>query len=135
MRSSTTTQSSTIAALTSNPRNHIGIITLLDGTPIGAMAMLDHGRSQKRAKLRKLIGNPDYRGQGIAEEATRLWIQYGIQGLGLEKIYVSTLQTQIANIKLNENMVFQVEGLLRNEVLIDGRRCDVLRMGLSTVDD
>jgi RimJ/RimL family protein N-acetyltransferase len=60
-----------------------------------------------------------------------MWIQYGIHGLGLEKIYVSTLQTQIANIKLNEKIGFQVEGLLTNEVLIDGERCDVLRMGLS----
>ena len=62
-----------------------------------------------------------------------MWIQYGIHGLGLglEIIYVSTLQTQIANIKLNEKIGFQVEGLLTNEVLIDGERRDVLRMGLS----
>lgn len=125
-----TAQSITIDALTSGPGNHLGIVTLLDGTPIGAMAMLDHSTEQKRAELRKLIGDPKYRGQGIAEEATRLWIQYGIQGLGLEKIYVSTLQTQIANIKLNENIGFKVEGLLKNEVLIDDERRDVLRMGL-----
>lgn len=130
-----TAQTITIDALTSSPANHVGIITLHDGTPIGAMAMLDHSREQKRAELRKLIGDPNYRGQGMAEEATRLWIQYGIQGLGLEKIYVSTLQTQIANIKLNEAIGFHVEGLLRNEVLIDGERCDVLRMGLSVRDD
>lgn len=125
-----TAQSITIDALTSSPGNHLGIVTLLDGTPIGAMAMLDHSTEQNRAELRKLIGDPEYRGRGIAEEATRLWIQYGIQILGLEKIYVSTLQTQIANIKLNENIGFKVEGLLKNEVLIDGERCDVLRMGL-----
>ena len=66
-----------------------------------------------------------------------MWIQYGIHGLGLglEIIYVSTLQTQIANIKLNEKIGFQVEGLLTNEVLIDGERRDVLRMGLSAKAD
>ena len=66
----------------------------------------------------------------MAEEATRLWIRYGVNVLKLEKIYVSTLQTQISNIKLNESIGFRVEGLLRNEVLIDGTRHDVLRMGL-----
>ena len=124
-----TAQSITIDALTNGPGNHLGIITLPDDTPIGAMAMLDHSTEQKRAELRKLIGDPDYRGRGYAEEATRLWIQYGIQGLKLEKIYVSTLQTQIANIKLNETIGFKVE------VLIDGERRDVLRMGLTVGND
>lgn len=125
-----TAQSITIDALIGNPNNYLGMVTLHDGKPIGAMAFLDHSKAQKRAELRKLIGDLDARGQGLAEEATRLWIQHGIQALGLEKIYVSTLQTQFANIKLNESIGFRVEGLLRNEVLIDGERHDVLRMGL-----
>jgi RimJ/RimL family protein N-acetyltransferase len=129
-----TAQHITVEALTTSPTNHVGIVTLRDDTPIGAMALLDHNPEQKRAELRKLIGDPAYRGQGMAEEATRLWIQYAIQGLGLEKIYLSTLQTQIANIRLNESIGFHVEGLLSNEVLIDGERCDVLRMGLSVRD-
>lgn len=126
-----TAQEVTVESLVDSERNHLGIITLPDGPPIGAMAYLDHSRRQRRAELRKLIGEPDARGKGLAEEATRLWIQYGIHGLGLEKIYVSTLQTQIANIQLNESIGFQVEGLLKNEVLIDGHRHDVLRMGLT----
>lgn len=126
-----TAQEITIDTLVSSPRNHLGIVTLPDGKPIGAMAYLDCSRNQRRAELRKLIGDPEARGQGLAEKATRLWIHYGIHGLGLQKIYVSTLQTQIANIKLNESIGFQMEGLLKNEVLIDGERFDVLRMGLS----
>lgn len=130
-----TAQSITVDALSNGRDNHLGIITLQNGTPIGAMAMLDHSTEQRRAELRKLIGDPEYRGRGYAEEATRLWIQYGVQGLGLEKIYVSTLQTQIANIKLNEAIGFKVEGLLKNEVLIDSERRDVLRMGLCVGDN
>ncbi|MDJ0710591.1 MAG: GNAT family protein [Woeseiaceae bacterium] len=127
--SSATAQTVTIESLTDSPSNRLGIITR-DGRPIGAMAYLDISETQKRAELRKLIGDPDSRGQGLAEEATRLWIRYGMGSLGLEKIFVSTLQTHIANIRLNEAVGFRVEGLLRNEVLIDGRRFDVLRMGI-----
>ena len=129
-----TAQEITIESLTSTPGNHLGMICLEDGSAIGAMAYLDHSRQQERAELRKLIGDPDCRGKGLAEEATRLWVSYGIHGLGLKKIYVSTLQTQIANIRLNESIGFQVEGLLKNEVLIDGQRRDVLRMGLVAAD-
>ena len=125
-----TAQTMTLDTLTQSEANHLGIITLNDGTPIGAMAYFDHNVVQKRAELRKLIGPPEARGQGFAEEATRLWIDYGISVLDLEKIVVSTLQTNIGNIKLNEEIGFQVEGLLRNEVLIDEKRHDVLRMGM-----
>jgi RimJ/RimL family protein N-acetyltransferase len=130
-----TAQQITVESLVNSPSNHLGIVTTPDGRAIGAMAYLDHSRKQRRAELRKLIGDPERRGKGLAEEATRLWVQYGISGLGLRKIYVSTLQTQIANIKLNENIGFKVEGLLRNEVLIDGERHDVLRMGLCVTSD
>ncbi len=132
--SCSTAQPITVETLVDSPNNHLGIVCLLDGRAIGAMAFLDHSKKQRRAELRKLIGDPSCRGQGLAEEATRLWIQFGIHGLGLEKIYLSTLQTQIANIKLNEDVGFEVEGLLRNEVRIDGIRHDVLRMGLSVVN-
>lgn len=127
--SSTAEQSISIDELVHGERTHLGIITTLDKKPIGALAYLDHDDDQRRAELRKLIGDPDYRGKGLAEEATRLWIAYGFDALKLEKIYVSTLQANLGNIKLNERIGFQVEGLLRDEVLIDGVRRDVLRMG------
>ncbi len=119
----------TVDELIGGDRNHLGIITTLEGQPIGALAFLDHDADQRRAELRKLIGEADYRGKGFAEEATRLWLAHGVNALGLEKIYVSTLQTHINNIKLNERIGFQVEGLLRDEVRIDDVRHDVLRMG------
>lgn len=120
-----------VAALLASQRNLIGIVELLDGTPIGAVAFLDIDPTQRRAELRKLIGARDQRGKGYAEEATSLWIQFGVRNLGLEKIYVSTLQTHLRNIKLNESVGFRVEGVLRSEVLLDGKRHDVLRMGLA----
>ena len=126
-----TAQPIDLNALLENPRNEVGIVLAADGEPIGSVAFLDIDNVQKRAELRKLIGVAEARGIGYAEEATRLWIQYGGQVLGLEKIYVSTLQTHLRNIQLNESVGFKVEGLLQREVLISGERHDVLRMGLS----
>jgi RimJ/RimL family protein N-acetyltransferase len=127
--SSTSARSVPLEELVQDESNHLGIITTLEHEPFGALAYLDHDTHQRRAELRKLIGNLEYRGKGYADEATRLWLAYGLHALGLEKIYVSTLQANLGNIRLNEKVGFQVEGLLRDEVLIDGARHDVLRMG------
>ena len=125
-----TAQSMELDAMIENPNNAVGIILDTSSKPIGSVAFLDIDGRQNRAELRKLIGVPEARGQGYAEEATRLWIEYGGQVLGLEKIYVSSLQTHLNNIQLNESIGFKVEGLLQREVLIAGERHDVLRMGL-----
>lgn len=127
--SSTTAQPTDLASLLENPQNLVGIV-VEDEKPVGAVAFLDIDRDQRRAELRKLVGRKTARGKGLAEEATRLWIQYGGEQLGLEKIYVSTLQTHLRNIQLNEAIGFRVEGVLQREVLIEGERYDVLRMGL-----
>src|SRR4029079_4746463 len=101
-----------------------------EGRPVGCVAYLDHDGRQRRAELRKMIGDPALRGRGLGREATERWVGYGIGALGLRKIYLNTLATNIRNIKLNEELGFRVEGILRNEVLVDGEYRDVLRMGL-----
>lgn len=116
--------------LIEDDRHVLGIITLKDDTPIGLLAFLDYDKDQNKAELRKLIGEPAHRSKGYGKEATKLWIQYGISNLGLHKIYLNTLQTNVRNIRLNEELGFRVEGILRNECFIDGKYHDLLRMGL-----
>jgi RimJ/RimL family protein N-acetyltransferase len=109
---------------------HAAIITVDGGRPVGTIAYLDYNPAQRKAELRKLIGDPEVRGQGYAREATALWIRYGFEVLDLRKIYLHTLDTALRNIHLNESLGFAVEGILRNEIVLDGRERDVLRMGL-----
>ena len=45
----------------------LGIITLLDDTPIGLLAYLDHDAEQNKAELRKLIGDLHHRGKGYGK--------------------------------------------------------------------
>lgn len=124
-----TAQRADVSSLLGDPRNRVGIVMFPDGDAIGAVAFLDHDEAQRRAEMRKLIGEPSARGRGFAEEATALWLKYGVYELGLEKIYVSTLQNHLRNIRLNERVGFRIEGVLAEEVLLDGVRLDVLRMG------
>jgi len=125
-----TAKQSNIDELIKSAHNIIGVITLKDQTPIGLLAFLDHDEIQRKAELRKLIGESEFRGKGYAKEATELWIQYGISFLNLKKIYLNTLDTNIRNIRLNEELGFKVEGILRNECYFDGVYHDILKMGL-----
>lgn len=120
-----------LSALLNQSQNVIGMITLPDGTPIGCLAFLNVNHHQGRAELRKLIGEREMRGRGLAKQATALWIRYAAEGLALRKICLYTLGSNIRNIQLNEDLGFEVEGILRNEVVVDGRPHDVVRMGLT----
>ena len=112
-------------------KNHIfGLITTADSQPVGLMAFLNLDNEFHKAELRKLIGDPGFRGKGLGKEATINWIAYGRDGLGLKKVYLRTVETNIRNIKLNEELGFKVEGILRNEVILNNAYYDVLRMGL-----
>lgn len=128
--SRTTDRTLSLDQLFKNENTIIGVITLPNEKPIGSVAFINYDEQHPKAELRKVIGEPDMRGKGLGKEATKLWVKYGISGLGLKKIYLHTLNTNIRNIKLNEEMGFQVEGILRNETIIDGEYHDVLRMGL-----
>jgi RimJ/RimL family protein N-acetyltransferase len=128
--SSITAKTLDIDEILQSDQNLLGVITLPDATPIGLMAFLDLDHWQRKAELRKLVGEQQYRGRGFARHATRLWIHYGLHGLGLRKIYLNTLQTNIRNIRLNEALGFRVEGILRKEFYLDGEHHDVLRMAL-----
>ena len=130
--SSVTAKTLNIDEITASEQNVLGVITLADATPIGMMAFLDYDRCQHKAELRKLIGEVQCRGRGFAKKATQLWIRYGIFSLGLRKIYLNTLDTNIRNIRLNEDLGFKVEGILRKECYFDGKYHDILRMALLT---
>jgi len=120
----------TFTELIEDERNKIGLITLLDSTPIGLMGYLDYDKNNHKAEIRKLIGEEMHRGKGYAKEATKLWMQYGIKNLGLKKIFLNTIENNIRNVTLNKELGFQVEGVLRKECFIDNKYYDLLRMGL-----
>ena len=119
----------TFTELIEDERNILGLIALNDLTPIGLMGYLDYDTNQHKAEMRKLIGEEEHRGKGYAKEATKLWIQYGTNNLGLKKIFLNTIENNIRNVTLNKELGFQIEGILRKECFIDNKYYDLLRMG------
>ena len=126
--STTISDSLNLEELHYDNNTNLGIITLKDSTPIGAMALLNIDRVNKKAEMRKLIGDKNFRGKGYAKEASEVWLLYSTLTLGLNKIYISTFETNIHNISLNRQLGFKIEGYLRKEIIIDNIEHDILRM-------
>ena len=120
----------TVEEFLSNDDNLLGIIMDNSSKEIGLVSYLNIDKKLHKAELRKIVGDPLVRGRGFGKKATKLWMNYGKNKLNLRKIYLYTVDTNIRNIKLNEELGFKVEGILRNEVRIDNQYHDVLRMGI-----
>ncbi len=132
--SRSSSSSKTLQELLEDKRNIFGIISLPDSTSIGLMGFLNYDKINHKAEMRKLIGEEIHRGKGHAKEATMLWIQYGINNLGLKKIYLNTIENNIRNLTLNKELGFQIEGILRKEFVINNEYYDVIRMGYIVED-
>jgi len=70
------------------------------------------------------------RSRRSASNATKVVIDYGFEVLGLNRIYLYTLDGNMKNIRLNQSLGFKFEGLLQQAVQIDGRLRDVAIMAL-----
>ncbi len=110
-----------------DPKHIFGLV-LKDGEPIGIMGYMNYDAKNRKAELRKIIGELDYRGKGYGKKATNLWLSYGIQSLNLRKIYLYTFDTDLRNIRINLDMGFQLEGIFRKENLYSDGPKDILRM-------
>lgn len=74
------------------------------------------------------------RGAGVGEAATRLAVDYAFQALGLYKVWLTVHAENSRARATYERIGFRVEGILRGEFLLAGRRVDAVRMGLTAVD-
>ncbi len=119
-----------IDELVASDSNILGMVCDTSGKPIGIVGFLNYNHHQQKAELRKLIGNPAKRGKGYGKKASRLWISYGIHGLKLRKIYLYTFDTNLRNIRINEELGFKLEGIYRAENIIEGVPKDIIRMSL-----
>ncbi len=98
--------------------------------PIGLVGLLNIDQSSKQGELVKMIGDPRERGKGYASSATRYVINYGFSCLGLNRIYLHTLDGNSKNINLNCSLGFSFEGVLRRAALIGDQLRDVIIMGM-----
>ena len=76
------------------------------------------------------IGDKDYWGQGYGREALKLLLQFGFNGLNLNRVYLQVFETNPRAIRVYEHVGFVHEGRLRQDIFLNGRYIDVFIMSI-----
>ncbi|QDU75403.1 Spermidine N(1)-acetyltransferase [Bremerella volcania] len=83
------------------------------------------------ARVHIYIGDPEMRGKGIGSQAMKLALMFAFERLGLVKVWLTVHCENAAAIASYIRCGFRLEGILKGEFLLNGRRIDALRMGIT----
>ncbi len=103
---------------------------LADDRLLGLVRLYDITWMHGTAILGMSISNPDDWGKGYGRDALGLILRYGFDELGLHKVWLDTMGYNDRAIRMYERAGFRQEGRLRDHIQRDGRRFDVVLMGL-----
>jgi RimJ/RimL family protein N-acetyltransferase len=111
-------------------RQMFAIVTHPDDVYIGNVELFDVSAVHRTAEIGIVIGRAEHRGRGHGREAMRLLLGHAFRTLNLHKVYLRVYETNERGLKTYGALGFQSEGRLRQQVFVDGRYIDELRMGL-----
>ena len=98
--------------------------------PVGVIGADNIDSESKKLEMRKFVGNTGLQGKGIGKSATFLFLYYSFIIYNIDKVYIHSGDTNIRNIMLNSKFGFELEGIFFDDVLIQRKKKDVVRMGL-----
>lgn len=84
----------------------------------------------RSADISLLIGEKSQWGHGYAAEAISMITDFGFKRLNLNKLKAGSYEANKGSIKAFEKCGYQREGLLRSQVISDGKEMDVVLLGI-----
>lgn len=104
---------------------------IFDGdVPIGTCAFMGLDQRNRHAELAIVIGNKDYWSKGFGTEIMKHLLNWGFEGLNLNRLYLRVFDFNTRAIGLYEKMGFKLEGISRGMIYRHGRYCDVHHFGI-----
>ena len=110
------------------------IVVLDDEKIIGSVGLDGISLHNRTAWVGIGIGEREYWGQGYGTEAMKMVARYAFEELGLYRLNLNVFAYNTRAIKSYEKVGYQIEGKLREAVHRDGKRWDVIFMGLLAED-
>ena len=101
-----------------------------DGRPMGVTGLLHLDCVHATAECFCVIGEKEFWGGGLGTEIHSVLIQWAFEHLGLYKIRATIRTNNPAIYRVVQKLGFQIEGTLRKEMLLEGQRQDLFRIGL-----
>jgi RimJ/RimL family protein N-acetyltransferase len=113
------------------PANLLFSIRTLDGDNLIGFVAFDNINWIDRDSFIAIgIGKPDYWGKGYGSDAMRIMLRYGFNELNLHRVSLTVYAYNLRGIRSYEKCGFKHEGCIRDFVLRDGLRSDMLHMGI-----
>jgi RimJ/RimL family protein N-acetyltransferase len=112
--------------------NHLdfAIRTLVEDKLIGFIGFDGLNWTDRDTYVAIGIGEPDFWSKGYGSDAMRLMLRYGFTQLNLHRISLTVFEQNPRGIRSYEKCGFKHEGRIREFLLRDGQRSDMLHMGI-----
>jgi RimJ/RimL family protein N-acetyltransferase len=107
-----------------------GFAIMRSGEHVGNVVLDQIDGYLNSARLSVYIGERHLRGQGIGSTAVYLAVKSGFEQEKLNKVWLTVHVMNHAAISAYVRLGFVLEGILRDEFWLDGKRTAVLRMSL-----
>jgi|SRR5580700_2233976 diamine N-acetyltransferase len=113
-------------------RDEVNLAVCLSEPPehIGNVYLRNIDWVHRNAELHIFLAEEKHRGKGYGSAAIRLLIKHAFEDLGLVRIYLYTLASNIYAVKSYERCGFSLEGRLKRHAFKNGVFEDILVMGL-----
>lgn len=106
------------------------IVSKEDGLLIGYINLRDIDLLHKHAFLGIMIGSPEHRNKGIGSEAVSLVLKYGFEFLGLLKISLDVIKSNVAALRVYKKLGFIEEGIFHKHFYFNNEHHDVVRLAV-----
>ncbi len=113
-----------------DPAQLLWCIEMLDGVPIGDLALQEIQPLQKRADLAISIGEKSYWGRGYGPEAIRLALGFAFDALDCRRVTLLVDSDNERAIRAYEKCGFEREGVLREHRLRYTKPVDMVAMAV-----
>ena len=104
----------------SDDRIEFVIVVRETQSPIGTIGLSHMDREKREAEYGIMLGEPEWRGQGLAREASDLLLDYAFESLGLQRVRLNLFADNSSARTLYERLGFLEETSLAGEALKDG---------------
>lgn len=102
--------------------------------PLGLIGLIGIDRRHKKAEFYIINGEKDYRGKGLAFEATKDYLHQAFLKHDLNKVYLYTEVDNVSAQRLFEKVGFLKEGLLKRDLMHMGEIIDRYCYGILRED-
>jgi RimJ/RimL family protein N-acetyltransferase len=118
-------------SLQDNNRNVVlAIVEKTSNRHIGNIALQQINWISKNAEFAILLGDKEFWGKGMGEEAARLIVEYGFKRLNLHRIYCGTVHGNEGMKKLAQKLHMSEEGRRRQAIFKNGTYLDIIEYGV-----